>query len=115
MPESHRDLCRRYWISRTSSRDGRFICISIRGDCPMFSELAARADKASVFFEEYAADPSLAIDDERAWHKSNPGLGRYYEPVVHDGHEPAAHWRRPANIRLRFEAYDLNPASIAIS
>ena len=105
MPESQRDLFNAM-ISSTSSRDGRFICISIRGDGPMFSELAARAGEPSVYFKEYAADPSLAIDDERAWHQSNPGLGDIKSlPYMKDMSRRAL--ASPSNISA-FKAHDLN-------
>ena len=83
LQENHRNL----WNaveSSVSARDGRLWCISIRGDGPMFSELADRAfgDKdegvepdPSVRFIEYRADADARIDDEEQWYRANPALG----------------------------------------
>ena len=73
IPESGRDLWNAV-LSSTSGRDGRLLCISIRGDGPMFSELIARADDRSVAVHEYAAPEGCALDDESAWTAANPGL-----------------------------------------
>ena len=73
IPESGRDLWNAV-LSSTSGRDGRLLCISIRGDGPMFSELIARADDSSVAVHEYAAPEGCALDDETAWAAANPGL-----------------------------------------
>ena len=61
--------------SCVSGRDGRFLAISIRGDGPMFSELAERAADPAVHWVEYAAPEGAELDDEAAWRAANPGLG----------------------------------------
>ena len=73
IPESRREL----WaavLSSTSGRDGRLLCVSIRGHGPMFSELAERAGSPGVVWTEYAAPEGCALDDEKAWKVANPGL-----------------------------------------
>ena len=73
LPEARRGL----WdalLSSVSGRDGRMWAISVRGDSPMFSELAARAGDPAVYWVEYAADPDARLDDPEAWTAANPGL-----------------------------------------
>lgn len=73
LPESKRQL----WsalASSVSGRDGRMLAISVRGDGPMFAELADRADDPAVHWVEYAASESAALDDPAAWIAANPGL-----------------------------------------
>ena len=74
LQESRREL----WDNmRTciSGRDGRFIAISIRGDGPMFGEMAERKDDAAVHWQEYAPEENAPIDSEETWRAGNPGLG----------------------------------------
>ena len=61
--------------SCVSGRDGKFWTISIRGDGPMFAEMADREMLPTVFWKEYAAPPDADIDDRAAWKAANPGLG----------------------------------------
>lgn len=61
-------------LSSTSGRDGRLVCISIRGEGPMFDEMARRADDPAVFWTEHAAPESASLDDPKAWAAANPGL-----------------------------------------
>ena len=106
LQETSRDL----WAAVYSSiggRNGRLMAISIRGDGPMFSELADRAGAREVFWTEYAAPEDCALDDPTAWAAANPGL--------QDGIKSAAYMvdasRRAAasvaDARL-FRAHDLN-------
>ena len=73
IPESGRDLWNAI-LASTSGRDGCLLCISIRGDSPMFSELAERRDRPGVVFHEWAAPEGCALDDRDAWTAANPGL-----------------------------------------
>ena len=106
LPEASRPLWNAV-LSSTSGRNGRLIAISIRGDGPMFSEIADRASDPEVRWIEYAADEKAAFDDERAWHDANPGL--------RDGIKSLDYMRRMASRALanpnngpHFAAYDLN-------
>ena len=74
LQEKHRDLWNAMQ-SCISGRAGRLLAISIRGDGPMFAELADRATDPAVHWVEYAAPESAALDDAAAWHAANPGLG----------------------------------------
>ena len=62
-------------LSSVSGRDGRLVCISIRGECPMFDELIARQGDPAVHVTEYAAPSEGALDDPATWQAANPGLG----------------------------------------
>ena len=94
-------------LSSTSGRNGRLIAISIRGDGPMFSEIADRAGDEDVAWIEYAAPKDAAFDDEHAWRMANPGL--------HDGIKSMEYMARMArraqsnpNNAPHFAAFDLN-------
>ena len=106
IPESGRDLWGAVYSS-VSGRDGRLLAISIRGDSPMFGELAARAGEQSVVWHEYAAPDDCALDDETAWAAANPGLAsgikaRAY--MVDASRKAIAIPSEAAN----FRSYDLN-------
>ena len=106
MPEQNRSLWNAI-ISSVSGRDGRLICISIRGDGPMFAELAERASDPAVHWTEYAGSQSLALDDPTNWHAANPGLvsGIKSERYMQDMARRAI---ASPNNRASFAAYDLN-------
>ena len=75
IPESKRHLWDAVYSS-VSTRNGRNLHISIRGDSPLFAELRARRDDPVVVWHEYAADENADLLDVDQWHKANPGLGR---------------------------------------
>ena len=104
--ESLRDL----WgavLSSTSGRDGRLLAISIRGDGPMFSEMAARAETAAVHWTEFAAPDDCALDDESAWEAANPGLADGIKSRGYMRDSSAKAIQIPADA-ASFRAYDLN-------
>ena len=74
LQESHRSLWNAVYSS-ISGRNGRLICISIRGDSPMFGEMADRATHESVVWHEYVAPEMCDLEDRDAWAAANPGLG----------------------------------------
>ena len=104
--ESQREL----WgavFSSVSGRNGRLLAISIRGDGPMFSELAERAADTSVVWHEFAAPENADLDDRSAWHKANPGLAdgiKSLEYMVDASRKAIA---IPSDASS-FRAYDLN-------
>lgn len=63
-------------VSCTAGRAGRLWVISIRGDGPMFSEMAERADDPGVHWVEYRAADRCELDDPAAWAAANPSLDR---------------------------------------
>ena len=59
----------------TAGRDGRLLCISIRGGGPFMEEAKERAKTLpSVYYKEFSGKPGAALDDEPNWHQANPGL-----------------------------------------
>ena len=62
--------------SSLSGRNGRLICISIRGTSLLFSEMEilARRWPRDAVWVEHSAPPGSALDDPAAWLAANPGL-----------------------------------------
>ena len=67
LDESKRDLWNAV-LSSVSGRDGRLVCISIRGDGPMFRELGERAADPAVVWHEYAAPTDVGDRPNGATH-----------------------------------------------
>ena len=110
IPEAGRDLWNAVYSS-ISGRDGRLLVISIRGNSPMFEELADRADSPEVFWQEYAAQPDCDLEDREAWYAANPGLGTIKsESYMVDAARRAE--ASPADGRL-FRSHDLNLPGVA--
>jgi len=94
-------------LSSVSGRDGKLICISIRGDAPMFNEMAARAKSRAVHWIEYAANPRAPLDAEGAWHNANPGLATGIKSLAYMRDMAERALANP-NDQAAFAAYDLN-------
>ena len=90
-----------------SGRNGRLLCISIRGDGPMFDELAERREEPGVVWHEYAAPAEAALDDEAAWAAANPALESGVKSLAYMRHQSARALASPANAPY-FRSYDLN-------
>ena len=106
LQETSRDL----WAAVYSSvggRNGRLMAISIRGDGPMFSELADRSGAREVFWTEYAAPDDCALDDPVAWGAANPGLQDGIKSASYMVDASARAGASVADARL-FRAHDLN-------
>lgn len=106
MPEAQRPLWNAV-LSCTSGRAGRLMAISIRGDGPMFSEIADRADDSGVHWVEYAAREDCSYDDEPEWHKANPGLADGIKSIRYMKHMSRRALVNPKDAPS-FAAYDLN-------
>lgn len=106
LDESHRKLWNAM-MSSVSSRDGKFLCISIRGESPMFDEMAARAGANGLFWTEYAGDPTMPIDDPENWAAANPALRSRVKSRLYM-RDMAARALASPNDRSSFLAYDLN-------
>lgn len=104
--ENKRDLWNAI-VSSAGSRDGKLICISIRGDGPMFAELYKQRDLPSVVWHEYAGDPELPFDDPANWHKANPGLKSGIKSLGYM-RDRAAYVAANSADRPSFAAHDLN-------
>ena len=106
LSEKDRDLwnaCR----TSISGRNGRLICISIRGDAPMLSELKNRKDKDTVVWHEYAATAGCDYSDKQQWHKANPGLRSKIKSIEYMKEAAENAKASPADAPT-FLAYDLN-------
>lgn len=106
LKEKHRDLWAATFTS-ISGRNGKFLCISVRGECPMFEEMRDRADGKKVIWQEYAAPIDCELDDEKAWHSANPGLKSGIKSIeyMRDAAEKAI--KTPAD-EANFRSLDLN-------
>ena len=94
-------------LTSTSGRDGRLVAISIRGEGPMFGELAERADDPAVAWVEYAAREDAALDDPAAWAAANPGLAGGIKSRRYMADMARRALAVPAE-QPSFRAYDLN-------
>ena len=94
-------------FSSISGRDGKFVCLSIQGDGPMFAELKERADDPSVYFMEFASDPEDSIESRKTWHKANPGLKDGIKTIRYMEGACRRALRSPGD-ESYFRAYDLN-------
>ena len=75
MPESQRGVWDAVY-SCVSTRNGRNVHISIKGDGPMFAELLERKGEQGIVVHEYAAPVDCDLGSEEAWLSANPGLRR---------------------------------------
>ena len=97
--------------SSTSARDGRFIAISIRGECPMLEEMIARADMATTSVHLYAPDvddgDDVDIHDPEVWAAGNPGLACGIKSASYMADEAGRVEATPSDLGT-FYAFDLN-------
>lgn len=93
-------------ISSGSGRDGRFWCISIQGDGPMFAEMEDR-DGGGVFWRKWTSDVTCALDDEAAWLAANPGIATGIKSLDYMRRQAERAASSPGN-ESHFRAYDLN-------
>ena len=106
LQENARDLWAACYSS-ISGRNGRLLCISIRGDGPMFSELADRANSPEVYFREYAASEDSELDDPTAWAAANPGLADGIKSLQYMKDAAARAGASVADARI-FRSHELN-------
>ena len=106
LQESDRDLWSAIYTS-ISGRNGKLVCISIRGDGPMFSELEARKDDTGVYWMEFTSDPDASISSKREWHKANPGLRDGIKSLAYMERAAVRALRTPAD-EAKFRSLDLN-------
>ena len=60
--------------SSVSAKAGRFISLSVRGSSPFVPEILKRRGDRALRVHLFEAPKGAALDDEAAWHASNPGL-----------------------------------------
>ena len=104
--EDKRDL----WdamVSCVSGRDGRFLCMSIQSDGPMFAELRQRRADPAVVWHEYSADDNCDIEDREQWEKAHPPgvLGRVKSYSYMEARSRGA---AAVGSDSNFKAHDLN-------
>ena len=92
--------------SSVSAKDGRFWALSIYGPGPFVPEILARRDDPDVVIHCYQGEPGAAIDDEKAWFASNPGLGTI-KSLDYMRRESKRVMLTPSDQGL-FRAFDLN-------
>ena len=90
-----------------SGRDGRFWCISIQGEGPMFREMRERSAAKMTHFVVYEPTIDCKIDDASAWHAANPGLAGGIKSVAYMRDAAERALLTPAD-EASFRAYDLN-------
>lgn len=106
VPESQRDFVASL-RSSTSAKNGRFIALSIWGFGPFIPEMVARRGSPGVAVHLYQPEKGAAIDDERAWHKANPGLKAGIKSLDHMRHESARVLATPSD-QAFFLAHEMN-------
>lgn len=74
LEENKRALWQGVSTSR-SGRDGRLICISVRGHSPMFGEMLERAGEDGFYIQRHEPEPGSDPLDVDTWKAANPGLG----------------------------------------
>ena len=93
--------------SSISGRNGKFWCISIQGDGPMFAEMEAKDGARTVHWKRCQADPQMDISDPAAWHAANPGLASGIKSIEYM-QDQADHVAVTPGDEAHFRAYDLN-------
>ena len=69
--------------SAVSAKGGKFLSLSIHGDGPFVDEVLERKGAAGLAVHHYFAPEGCALDDEAAWHASNPGLACGIKQIEH--------------------------------
>ena len=90
-----------------SGRDGRFWCISIQGDGPMFRQMRERSASPSTHFVTFEPPKDCKLDDVSAWHSANPGLASGIKSIAYMKDAAERALLTPAD-EASFRAYDLN-------
>ena len=108
LPEAKRMLWNALFTA-ISGRDGRFWCISIQGDGPMFHEMEQRAASGApgLHWQKWAAPDECALDDEAAWHAANPALEGGIKSLTYMRDAARKAIDAPGD-EMFFRAYDLN-------
>ena len=71
--EKNRDLVSSM-RSSVSAKAGKFLALSVHGPGPFVPEIIKRRGEPSLALHLYQSDAECHLDDEKAWHFSNPGL-----------------------------------------
>ena len=60
--------------SSVSARDGRFVSLTVHGGAPFVPEILERRGDEGLVVHLFQASARARLDDESAWHASNPGI-----------------------------------------
>ena len=60
--------------SSVSARDGRFVSLTVFGSAPFVPEILERRGDPGLVVHLFQAAEKARLDDESAWHASNPGI-----------------------------------------
>ena len=60
--------------SSVSARDGRFVSLTVHGGAPFVPEILERRGDPGLVIHLFQASAKARLDDESAWHASNPGI-----------------------------------------
>lgn len=73
--ENKRGLIDAFISSLSTSKHGRLLAISVRGNSPLLTEMLERRKLRHVAIHEYFTPMDRELTDESSWKLSNPGLG----------------------------------------
>ena len=106
LQEKNRDLVSSM-RSSVSAKAGKFLALSVHGPGPFVPEIIKRRGEPSLALHLYQSDADCHLDDEKAWHDSNPGLAVGIKSIEYMRAEARRVLATPAD-QASFRAFDLN-------
>ena len=106
LQEKNRDLVSSM-RSSVSAKAGKFLALSVHGPGPFVPEIIKRRGEPSLALHLYQSDEDCHLDDEKAWHDSNPGLAVGIKSIEYMRAEARRVLATPAD-QGSFRAFDLN-------
>ena len=106
LAEKNRDLVSSM-RSSVSAKAGKFLALSVHGAGPFVPEIIKRRGEPSLALHLYQSDEDCHLDDEKAWHDSNPGLAVGIKSIEYMRAEARRVLATPAD-QASFRAFDLN-------
>ena len=106
LQEKNRDLVNSM-RSSVSAKAGKFLALSVFGPGPFVPEIIKRRGEPSLALHLYQSDADCHLDDEKAWHDSNPGLAVGIKSIEYMRAEARRVQATPAD-QASFLAFDLN-------
>ena len=106
LAEKNRDLVSSM-RSSVSAKAGKFLALSVHGAGPFVPEIIKRRGEPSLALHLYQSDADCHLDDEKAWHDSNPGLAVGIKSIEYMRAEARRVLATPAD-QASFRAFDLN-------
>ena len=106
LQEKNRDLVSSM-RSSVSAKAGKFLALSVHGPGPFVPEIIKRRGDPSLALHLYQSDEDCHLDDEKAWHDSNPGLAVGIKSIEYMRAEARRVLATPAD-QGSFRAFDLN-------